>query len=79
MCTCFSKKNVLYFLAGAAFWEALVHIGLHFYGLLPLSVMGYTITPAYNLYVIVGSLVLCVGLLWLARCSHCSGQKESCC
>ena len=35
-CKCWSLHDLWYFLAGAAFWDMLVHIGFQAYGLLPI-------------------------------------------
>lgn len=71
-CNCFSKHNFLYFLAGAAFWEALIHVSLHFSGALPLNYWGYTITPTNNMYIIIIAGLISVGALWFARCDYCT-------
>lgn len=61
----FSLKNLWIFLAGAAFFHTLSHILLPYYVQLPWQVNGMTITESFNNWVIGGSAVLTVVLLWL--------------
>lgn len=81
MCNCWKTHHVLYFLAGAAFWEALIRLEYHFSGSLPRSHWGVIVSSANNLYFLGGALLLSGLLLILARGHRmCKcGAKDSCC
>jgi hypothetical protein len=59
-------KNVLIFLAGAAFFHGISHLLLPFYVELPLQGKGFTLTTMINLWTIIVSGSLTIALLWLA-------------
>ena len=74
--TCWTH-HILMFLAGAAFWEALVHLSLQYSGLLPLDYYGFTLTTSYNMFAIGGAALLSVVLLWFAcRCEDYDAHKR---
>ncbi len=77
-CKCWSLHDLWYFLAGAAFWDMLVHIGFQAYGLLPISIWGVTITSSSN-YVMIGfAAMLCFVFLYLAHSKRCQGNVADC-
>lgn len=82
MCKCWSLQNMWYFLAGIAFWEALVHLSLQFSGALPLTLWGVAITATSN-HVIIGSAALLFFLfLYLGHSGACckpDSKDSSCC
>ncbi len=63
----FSLKNLLIFLAGAAFFHMVSHILVPYYIELPLQINGITLTQSLNNWAIGVSGVLTVVLLWLAK------------
>ncbi len=60
------KKDLLYFLAGAAAMLTLSHILIHFGGILPLTIWGFTLTLQLNNITIAVSALLTFVLLYLA-------------
>lgn len=62
----FSLKNLLIFVAGAAFFHAISHILFPFYIDLPFQVKGFALTTTINFWAIVGSFALSAVLLWFA-------------
>lgn len=70
------SKAVLYFIAGAAFWEAFVHIDLQLLGMVPFKAWGYTITPQLNMVIVLGAIALCVFLVAVARRMACDCERE---
>lgn len=62
----FSLKNVLIFLAGAAFFHTLSHILLPIYLDLPLQIKGMVFTSTMNNWAIAFSGAVTVVLLWFA-------------
>jgi len=81
MCTCWAKQHILYFFAGAAFWNALTHVFVHYAGVLPLTVWGYTITSSNNPVFIGVSAGICLLALLAARtvgnCACCSANDSA--
>ncbi len=77
MCSCWSIHHLFYFIAGALFWEALVHISLQFSGALPFTYWGVTMTQNTNLFVIGSAAIFCLVFLFLGKrsggcgCSSC--------
>ncbi len=60
------KKDLLYFLAGAAALSTVSHILIHFGGILPLTMWGFTLTLQLNNIIIAVSALLTLVLLYLA-------------
>jgi hypothetical protein len=79
MCSSWSLHHLWYFCAGAAFWDALVHTGLHLNGLLPLSFYGFTITTSANYLLIGFAAFLCCLFLYLGHASKCRNADQKCC
>ena len=63
----FSLKNVLIFLAGAAFFHTLSHILLPFFVELPLKTKVIYLTPALNFWAVIISAIITVVLLFWAK------------
>lgn len=61
-----SLKNILIFLAGAAFFHGISHLILPFYVDLPFQVRDFTLTTMMNLWTIIVSVALTIALLWVA-------------
>lgn len=59
-------KNLLIFLAGAAFFHGISHILLPFYVDLPLQMKNFTLTTFLNIWAIIVSGALTIALLWIA-------------
>ncbi len=79
MCNCWATHHLFYFLAGASFWEALVHISLQFSGVLPVTYWGVTITNNVNFFAIGSAIILCLIFLFLAKTfGGCTCGKSSC-
>lgn len=82
MCKCWSLHHLWFFLAGAAFWEAVAHVGLQAHGLLPITVWGMTVTESSNYIVIGFALLLCLLFLFLGHrksCSCSTSSSSKCC
>ncbi|OGB84689.1 hypothetical protein A3F66_00030 [candidate division TM6 bacterium RIFCSPHIGHO2_12_FULL_32_22] len=62
----FSKRDVVVFFAGAEAFHALSHVMLSFSGILPISMFGITLTPHFNLVMIIINAVITAGLILLA-------------
>lgn len=62
----FKLRDVVIFLAGAAFLHTLSHIVFPFFVPLPLDLKFMVWTPAYNVWTIVISAIVTVALLWWA-------------
>ncbi len=71
MCSTCSKKHFLYFLSGAAAWEALGHLMLQFGNVLPFTLWGITITHQLNNIIIAVAGVISIGLLFIAKSGQC--------
>lgn len=78
MCNCWSTDHLLYMLAGASFWEAIIHVLLHFSGALPLTVWGFTMTQQNNLIIVGGALLLGFVFLYLAKRARYHSNCSSC-
>lgn len=74
MCSVCSKKHFMYFLAGAAAWEAFGHVLIHFSNKLPIDIFGITLTQQLNTIIIVVAGVISVGLLIAARGGNCENS-----
>jgi len=61
-----SKKEILIFLAGAAVFHTLSHIFLPMVISLPMQVSFFTFTDQMNIFAIIVSAVIAIGLLWWA-------------
>lgn len=65
MCT---KKEVLIFFAGFEAMHTIVHVLVYFYGLLPLKLPFFTLTPVLNVWAITINAVITAGLLvWASK------------
>lgn len=62
-----SLRDLFIFLAGAAFFHTLSHIMLPYFFKLPLEVGGMHVTETFNMWVIIGSGLLTLALLWGAK------------
>lgn len=60
-------RDLVIFLAGAAFLHTISHFLLPYYLALPLSTKVMTLTATGNIWVIVISAIVTVLLLWLAK------------
>lgn len=67
MCT----RCLFVFLAGVLAMHTIAHIMMAFTNMLPLHVLGITLTSNLNYLIIVGSAVLTVLCLYLARSYKC--------
>lgn len=61
-----SKKDVLIFFAGALACHTLSHLTIQFTQLLPIQLLGFTLTYNFNIIVIIVSLILTLALIWWA-------------
>lgn len=62
----FSLRDVVIFIAGAAFFHTLSHIILPLYFKLPLDLGFMVLTPTLNIWIIIISLIITILLLWWA-------------
>jgi len=76
MCKCWSIHHLFYFLAGATFWEALVHLTLQTANALPVTYWGVTVTNNVNYFIIGSSAILCIVFLLLAKKSGACGCQS---
>lgn len=60
-------RDIVVFLAGAAFLHTISHVLLPYYVTLPLSTTVMTVTRSDNIWIIVISAIVTVLLLWLAK------------
>jgi hypothetical protein len=59
-------KEVAKFAAGVTIWESIVHASLELSGLLPLTILGFTLTRTINLIRIILPLIISVILAYYA-------------
>ena len=79
MCSLCSKHHFLYFLAGAAAWEAHGHLMLHFGNVLPINLWGFTLTQQVNTIIIAVAGIISIGLLFIAKSRKCNCAHNSSC
>jgi hypothetical protein len=60
------KCHLLFFLAGAAAFHTFGHIFFAFSGLLPMHIFSINLTQKLNLFTIIISSIITIGLLWWA-------------
>ena len=60
------RKKIAAFAAGVTAWEALVHTTLALSGALPLTLLGFTITPELNTVQIVAPAIISVACVYYA-------------
>lgn len=60
-------RDLMVFLAGAVFFHAISHIWIAYSGLLPLHTKFVLLTTELNTYAIIGSFVLMIILLFIAK------------
>lgn len=71
-----SIKSILYFISGAAFWEAIAHIHLQLLGMIPFTVFGVLITPSVNMMIILFAFALSAFLVAVASRLSCDCYEE---
>lgn len=59
-------RDLVVFLAGAEFFHTLSHIILPYFFSLPIDFKFMVLTPSMNLWIIIISALITIGLLWLA-------------
>lgn len=69
------SEAIMYFISGAAFWNALVHIQVQLLGRIPFKLWGYLITPQVNMTIIICSLMLSCLLFIIARTLSCRCEE----
>lgn len=57
-------KEVAKFFSGLTAWEAVAHISLQLNGVLPVTLFGFTITPALNTVQIIVPAIISLGLAY---------------